>query len=85
MLLLGCNSINDNIKITHDKVGHIIVPFVINGIEVDRIFDTGSVASTLFVKDANKVNLEYSSDSVYIWFPYLQEKTIQSKIGKNTH
>lgn len=55
MLLLGYNSIDDNIKITHDKVGHIIVPLVINGIEVDGIFDTGSVASTLSVKDANKV------------------------------
>ena len=39
ILLLSCNPIDDNIKITYDKVGHIIVPLVINGIEIDGIFD----------------------------------------------
>lgn len=85
ILLLSCNTIDSTIEITHDKVGYIIVPLVINGIEIDGIFDTGSVASTLSAKDVDKVGLKFSSDSVYTWFPYLQEKPILSKIGKNTH
>ena len=84
ILLFSCKTANYKTEITCDKVGHIIVPLVINGIKIDCIFDTGAVASTLSVKDADKTKLEFSSDSVYIWFPYLQKKPILSKIGKNT-
>lgn len=59
----------------YDDQGHILVKILINGVEIEGIFDTGSARSAITAEQMERVNLEYSNKTSDAIYSYYSDKT----------
>lgn len=75
VLLTSCSGEeNCQVEFYHSKKGHIVVPLLVNGVEIKGVFDTGA-PNTYFVKsDLKKTKLPLLGEKSQVWFTFLNDK-----------
>lgn len=75
ILLASCSGKERcQVEFYHSKKGQIIVPLLINGVEIKGVFDTGA-PNTYFIKsDLEKTKLPLLREKSRVWFPLLYDR-----------
>ena len=74
ILCTQCKSVDYvEIPFKTSKVGHIIVPLKVNGVDINGVFDTGAQGSSISNSDFINTGLKLQPDSLLCEFPFLHK------------